>query len=90
MHNEWDLKIHSLLLGATERRWGLPLLDNKNRRENTEMGDGVCFMNESSFPYILVICTLILISCLWEREREKRMKRGSEGEKEKFSDQESS
>lgn len=47
MHKERELKIHSLAWGHFGRSLGLPLLNKQNMKEkNTEMGNGVFFMNE--------------------------------------------
>lgn len=64
--------ILSFAWGHFERRWGLPLLDNKNRREKYRNGWWCMFHEWVFLPYIFErVCTLILISCLWERERER-------------------
>ena len=63
-------------------------MTTKIGEKNTEMGDGVCFMNEPSFLIYLKEFALYFLFPVCTRETEKRMKRGSEGGEEKL-DQES-
>lgn len=67
--------ILSFAWGHFERRWGLPLLDNKNRREKYRNGWWCMFHEWAFLPYILErVCALFLISCLYERDREENEK----------------
>lgn len=65
-------------------------MTTKIGEKNTEMGNGVCFMNEPFLLYIFErVCTSFLISCVcmfvWVRRGKEEKERGGESKSEQES-----